>query len=580
MNIRRPTARTALTRAALARTLLCSVAAAGVTAAQAQSQSLSAPAPPGDAAPLTNADAPWFEQTLALLRGNDAVIPPSVDVYPVRAMYNREAIIPPQCYTRTEGRYNPCYVCHQNERPGSENTMNDGDLQLAYSFSDAGMVNHWDNLFEDRSSAVAAITDAEILAWIATDNYSELAGRLQTAGHKGYVPDLEGLQHGAAAFDAEGFARDGSGWVAFNYKPLPSTFWPTNGSTDDVMIRLSEQFRQTSDGVESRDVYKANLGIVEGIVKGLSEVTTTPIDEAVVGKDLDGDRELGDATRISRFDGFVGAAANFYFQPSQYPLGTEFLHSVRYVGVTDDGEIGVSTRMKELRYMRKIYVPQQDHLAELYREEGYEKDAGNLPGYIDRGDHGLDNKMGWVLQGFIEDRNGRLRRNTFEETMFCMGCHTSVGATIDKTFSFPRKLDGASGWGYIDLRGMPDAPNLGETAGEIATYLERVGGGGEFRSNPEMEERWFGPDGRVDADRVAAAADVYELITPSPERALMLNKAYLAIVREQDFIFGRDATVSPPANVYREVDNETAPVLPAEAFHEWDIRLDWSVVTK
>ena len=64
--------------------------------------------------------------------------------------------------------------------------------------------------------------------------------------------------------------------------------------------------------------------------------------------------------------------------------------------------------------------------------------------------------------------------------------HTSVGSTIDKTFGFPCKVDGARGWGCVDLKGMPDVPNRGEQAGEIANYLERVGGGGEFRSNPEM----------------------------------------------------------------------------------------------
>ena len=103
-----------------------------------------------------------------------------------------------------------------------------------------------------------------------------------------------------------------------------------------------------------------------------------------------------------------------------------------------------------------------------------------------------------------------------------MGCHTSVGSTIDKTLGFPRKVDGARGWGYVDLKGIPDAPNRGEKAGEIATYLERVGRGGEFRSNPEMF-RWFNADGSLARDRVAAAEDVNALITPSVEPALETN---------------------------------------------------------
>ena len=77
---------------------------------------------------------------------------------------NLEAVIPPQCYTRTEGRFNPCYTCHQSyagrERP---NFMRDGYLQGEYAFSEFGMTNHWSNLFCDRSEAVAAIDDETIL---------------------------------------------------------------------------------------------------------------------------------------------------------------------------------------------------------------------------------------------------------------------------------------------------------------------------------------------------------------------------------------------------------------------------------
>src|SRR5690606_3587674 len=96
------------------------------------------------------AEVPLHQRQLDLVRGSDAVVPPRVDAHPVTATYNREAVIPPQCYTRTEGRHNPCYVCHQDALPGRENTMNDAGLQVAYSFSDLGLTNHWQNLFEDR----------------------------------------------------------------------------------------------------------------------------------------------------------------------------------------------------------------------------------------------------------------------------------------------------------------------------------------------------------------------------------------------------------------------------------------------
>ncbi|MGH8476515.1 MAG: hypothetical protein ACRER2_12210 [Methylococcales bacterium] len=122
---------------------------------------------------------------------------------------------------------------------------------------------------------------------------------------------------------------------------------------------------------------------------------------------------------------------------------------------------------------------------------------------------------------------------------------------------------------------MPDAPNTGESKGEFFTYFERAGGGDEFRSNPEMLARWFNAPGVVNTEKISAAKDVYELITPSRERALTLNRAYRAIVEDQDFIFGRDATAQPPQNVYDKIDNETSPTLPKSAIHKWDIRLDW-----
>ncbi len=517
------------------------------------------------------------ELIMALRETHGAVSPTLPGVHEVAAAFNEEAPIPPQCYTKTDGQFNPCYVCHQNYIPGRENRMNDADLQIAYSFSDLGMTNHWHNLFEDRSKEVAAISDQEILDWIDDDNYSELAPALEEAGFKGWIPDLKDLEQGAAAFDEFGFAKDGSHWVAFNYKPLPSTFWPTNGSTDDVMIRLPATFRETADGDYSVDIYRANLAVLEASLKGLEGISSLPIDEREVGADLDGDGRHGIVSYITEVESFVGRAADRYNTTYMYPRGTEFLHTVRYVGIGDDGEITVSKRMKEVRYMRKWKDSLKMAYQRSYQLEDFSKESGNLPQYTLIGDWGLDNGFGWSVQGFIEGVNGQLRTATYEENLFCMGCHTSIGATIDKTFSFPRKVDGAAGWGYINLRGMPDAPSFGEQDGEILTYLERVGGGGEFRSNPEMYERWFDADsGQVDRIKVENAKDVYELITPSRERALELNKAYRTIVADQDYVYGRDATVVPPINVYEHVDNETAPVLPAEFFRQWDIRLQWN----
>ncbi|MGH1487269.1 MAG: hypothetical protein ACRBCI_13735 [Cellvibrionaceae bacterium] len=518
---------------------------------------------------------PSYQDVLELLLENEKVVADFPNANPVAVMYNREAVIPAMCYTKTEGKHNPCYVCHQDAIPQRENTMNDGELQAAYSFSDLGLKNHWNNLFEDRSERVANISDKAILKWIEEDNYSDLAERLDDVDFKGWIPDLKNLQKAAAAFDKDGFAKDGSHWVAFNYKPFPSSFWPTNGSTDDVMIRLPEPFRVNDKGYYQEDIYKANLSILEAKIKGLESINTWSINEKNVGVDLNGDGDLSKINNITVLTDYVGKAKGLYYIDSYlYPKDTEFLHTVRYVGVKGD-EIVNSTRMKEVRYMRKWSVFSKPEMAWRYTQEGFEKEAGNLPGYYNLGQKGLDNDFGWSIQGFIEDKQGRLRVSSHEENFFCMGCHGSIGATIDKTFSFARKIDGKNGWGYIDLKGMPDAPNKGEEQGEFATYFERVGGGGEFRSNTEMQAKWFNKDGTVNQEAIAAARDVYDLITPSRERALELNKAYKVIVEDQDFIFGRDATVKPPINVYTEVSNETSPTLPLDKVYQWDIRLDW-----
>lgn len=528
------------------------------------------------AASAEEAKPPLYQQVLDGLRDKPFVLPAMpYDVHPVHTVYNPEAIIPPQCYTRTEQKNNPCYTCHQEAIPGRENAMNDGIQQRAYLFSEVGVTNHWQNLFEDRSARVAAISDAAILAWVAQDNYSELAPRLKGVKFQGWIPDLQNLQQGRAAFDEHGFAKDGSHWVAFNYKPLPSTFWPTNGSTDDVMIRLAEPFRTDAKGQYSADIYKANLAIVEAKIKNLDAISTLPIDENAVGVDLDGDGKLGAIDHITVLDHYVGAAQKEFIDSFMYPKDTEFLHTVRYLAVDDGGGITPSTRMKEVRYMRKWQVYSKTMYRRYYEEESYEKDAGALPRYTDLGQHGLDNGTGWSVQGFIEDKNGRLRASTYEENMFCMGCHASIGSTIDQTFGFPRKVDGAKGWGYINLKGMADAPNYGELKGEILTYLERVGGGDEFRNNGEMLQRWFKADGAVDHEKVMQAKDVYTLVTPSKERALLLDKAYKSIVEDQDFIFGRDATVTPVRNVYDKIDPKTAPTLPDDKTYRWDIRLKW-----
>ncbi len=497
---------------------------------------------------------------------------------------NREAPITSMCYTKTDGVSNPCWTCHTQGI--GRNTANDAALQTNYAFSDFGLTNHWTNLFVDRSAAIARISDEEILSYIREDNYTPLREALEgREDFPGYKPDLDFTQ----GFDEDGFARDGSGWRAVRYKPFLGTFWPTNGSTDDVFIRLPARFRQDAQGRPSRDVYRINLSLLElamtirPLERDASKVrrTVEPLDESVAGMDLDGDGQLrAGVTELRGFPGrYVGGAAQERMVTYVYPGGTEFLHSVRYVD--PDAPTLMATRMKELRYARKVQAPDSWRVQAVYEEEFENKQRGRLPLYAGAPDVGLLNDFGWQLQGFIEDAEGRLRLQTQEEHLFCMGCHSNIGVTVDQTFAFPRKVPGKEGWRHQDLRGIPDVPQMGHVKPEVLTYFERVQGGDEFRANDEILARFF-PGGTLDEATVRRAAkggdkDLAFLLTPSRERALALDKAYRALVREQSFTKGRDTLIAPPKNVHPAVENGSTGLEDAgRVYEDGRLLLDWA----
>jgi hypothetical protein len=216
----------------------------------------------------------------------------------------------------------------------------------------------------------------------------------------------------------------------------------------------------------------------------------------------------------------------------------------------------------------------------VYEQELNEKDEGRLPRYQGSPFVGLRNEHGWLLQGFIEDAEGRLRLQTREEHLFCMGCHTNVGVTVDQTFAFPRKVPAREGWRYQDVRGIVDVPQIGHIAPETLTYLERVRGGDELRQNGEMLERFF-EKGGVIAEQVRRAAaggdrDLAFLILPSRERALSLNKASMVVAREQRYEKGRDPVIAPARNVHRRIDDESTGLAENRAvFPDGQLRLAW-----
>lgn len=449
-----------------------------------------------------------------------------------RADENFEASVPPMCYTKTGGVSNPCWTCHVE--PAAPNQRIDWPLQESYAFSDTALTNRWSNLFVDRSAAIAGTSDGGILAYIRRDNYAALRRAMARApsSYLGFRPDLDFDQ----GFDEDGFARDGSGWRAFRFKPFAGTFWPTNGSSSDAFIRLPGSFRP------DRETYRRNLKILETAMSAPGPVELPK-------------RYLG---------------ANVPVQRLLYPEGTEFLHTVRYLDLDAPGLL--SARMKEVRYSRKAKMPDLWAISRAYEKENDEKQFAKLPWYAGAPESGFYNKFGWVYQGFIEDADGRLRLQTREEHRFCMGCHNGIGVTADSSFAFPRKLPDRAGWTTQDLRGMKDAPQRGHTEPEVLTYFRRVGAGDELRANAEILERYF-PGGKLDEARVRAAKDLAELLVPSRGRAMALNKAYRLVVREQSFVKGRDAMLKPAANVHTSVENGARAV--ESVFKDGSIWLEW-----
>ncbi|XYH99754.1 hypothetical protein ACMHYB_08315 [Sorangium sp. So ce1128] len=484
---------------------------------------------------------------------------------------NPEASIPPVCYAATAGGANGCWTCHTIGI--GPNTLADHDLQREYSFSDAARRNPWTNLLEDLSAVAARTSDAEILEYIREDNYAPLRRALAARrDYPGYVPDLDL----GAGLDDEGFARDGSGFRAVRYKPFPGSFWPTNGSAGDVFIRLPAAFREDASGAPSREVYKLNLALLEAAIASPSPLPRVgeagpvgapagrevePVSELLAGFDLDGDGALEPAvTRVLRLPArYAGGAAGVEVRAWIYPRGTELLHSVRYLD--PDRPALLSARMKELRYARKVDEPDDWAIARAYEREAQEKEEGQPPFHAGGPEVGLRNAFGWQIQGFIEDEQGRLRLQTAEEHRACMGCHGAVGVTVDHTFSLARKVPGAAGWRHQDLRGMPDVPQAGHAEPEVLTYLRRAGGADDYRGNAEMLARFF-PGGALDEAEVRRGApggdrDLAYLVAPSRERALLLDKAYRALVRAQRFEAGRDVTLGPATGILRVVEGES-----------------------
>ena len=503
---------------------------------------------------------------------------------------NPTAYIPPQCYTKTTATngvvHNPCYVCHTASK--APNFLNDTDVQQELFFPEPGVINRWSNMFKDNSQKVAKITDQSILNYVRQDNYKNDLGELILAEKlrvlpvewdrnkngqwDGYIPDSY------YNFNNKGFdvGPDGelTGWRVFSYYPFLGTFMPVNGSTDDVMIRLPEVFRKDEEGIFNERVYELNLSIIESLLKQ-KDINISEVDENVYQVDLNKDGQLSRVNTI-RFSwspndnitmSYVGLAKiqleknELNLAAGLYPIGTEFLHSVRYIDAKN-GKTAMASRMKELRYARKENWRNYYQLETIANKEVKERHdfPDRTKQVLGNMEVGLTVPQGWTYQGFIEDKQGDLRPQSYEESYFCVGCHSGIGATADTTFSFSRKFDsnnfkqGWYSWLEKDLVGILD-PLRNDGLGEYSYYLTHNPSGNEYRNNKTVNDKFYDSQGNKNLSAFKALkTDISVLLMPEVEHALIMNKAYKVIVDEQSYSQGRDGHVSEVINIYKEVE--------------------------
>ncbi|MCX8083834.1 MAG: hypothetical protein N3C60_02835 [Calditerrivibrio sp.] len=483
---------------------------------------------------------------------------------------NKGAYIPSMCYTKTIDEngvvHNPCYPCHTVGK--LPNAMADTELQESYDFPTTMLENPYKNLFEDRSKEVNKISNDEMYTYIRKSNYLNDEGDIilykkLPKNWKGYIPDCY------FNFDEDGFDRNPktgqyTGWRAYKYYPFQGTFWPTNGSTDDVIIRLPEYFMKNEKGEFDKKIWIANLNIIESFVKQADIVSNDYLDEKYISTDLDDDGYLGVTNKIKFKKHLtpVGKSklllnrGELQLEPGLFPKYTEFLHTVRYIDWDEENkQIKMSNRMKEVRYAIKeewLSSFEIRALIEKKLEERHPSKSLNPEPQIEAfpGDYekGMKNIYGWRYSGYIEDKWGNLRPQTNEETLFCMGCHDTIGATTDSTFSYVRKFE----WGYWSKYGIKNVKEpiveyqkYGKQ-NEYAFYLKNNKSGNEFRTNDEILKKFFNIYGSIKTDILEVLKnDISILLYPSKERAETLNKNYMVIVKNQSFTKGRDANTEP-----------------------------------
>lgn len=393
---------------------------------------------------------------------------------PYRPSFNANPSIPVQCWIETSyGTQNACKYCHTPQltriKHGNGWPMKVSiEAQVLYSFERPNLNKvHWENVVrpEKRTRRLQAMGvvlpepgNLDNLDWVRTGNWQEAYDQARPNGDNTWdnksnpdnplrlIPALNpnhlypmqgddptaGGAHGYV--DGEGFVRDGrggyTGWRAVNFFPY-AIFMPLAGSVSGIYIRLPEPF-STERGEFNLATYKANLDLLEKAIK-------TP---GFKGGTYDGDASM------------VPVKAGLY------PVGTEFAHPLHYVDSAADGEIGTdldgvisaasldyefpglrAKRVKEVRYSYKWRDLPVEEMKEPNQDEQIV--GKQWQGWVANG-------HGWILAAYIEDAEGRLRPQTTEEMLQCVGCHGRVGNTVDSVWSFHRKLPGTLGWAEMN----------------------------------------------------------------------------------------------------------------------------------
>jgi len=408
--------------------------------------------------------------------------------------YNEEPSIPAQCWIETGyGTQNACLYCHTDSLESRKhgNAFPLAEDQILYSFPtpDLNKVLWRNTIFPHEidarlEKAGVSVPDINDVLYVRRDNWMPAFNQARPNDARGWLNDKsrsfvlfpalnprhlfpENEQNptsdGAHGYvDKDGFVRDEkaqpTGWRAINFFPY-GIFTPLSGSVSGIYIRLPEPFRTDQDK-PSPSKYKKNLELLEKNIK---------------------DRSYEESH-------YYGDASNTRVKKGFFPVGTEFAHPLHYVDLNADGENGArvdgvvenkgttyefpGTRSKRLKEMRYMYKWKEVDLQDIDEEAHYEEYVvGN------EGQGWVDNNAGWLLAGFIEDRQGELRPQTTEEMMQCIGCHGKVGNTVDSVWSFQRKHPGDKGWREMDY-GAYDSKNPRKS--DLMDYVHEGSGMGEL----------------------------------------------------------------------------------------------------